>query len=216
MVYRLQEFRFRYKLILYTWIRIWARRERRDLYLRSEMRALAHVAAIGRNLEFFYVRPLKPWYRGYKYILRSPPPSFTSSAVLEATSTPVCSPFSFRLFRVMADTSASGAASAAAAPPAEAGSPKKSKSGGSAAKKPRSKPAHPRTSEMVYSAIKSLKERGGSSLQAIKKYIAANYKVDSEKHAPFIKKYLKSAVSTGDLVQTKGAFFLHFFFFLFF
>jgi len=104
----------------------------------------------------------------------------------------------------MADTSASGAASAAAAPPAEAGSPKKSKSGGSAAKKPRSKPAHPRTSEMVYNAIKSLKERGGSSLQAIKKYIAANYKVDSEKHAPFIKKYLKTAVSTGDLVQTKG------------
>lgn len=57
---------------------------------------------------------------------------------------------------------------------------------------------------MVYNAIKSLKERGGSSLQAIKKYIAANYKVDSEKHAPFIKKYLKAAVATGDLVQTKG------------
>lgn len=111
----------------------------------------------------------------------------------------------------MADTSASGAASAAAAPPAEAGSPKKSKSGGSAAKKPRSKPAHPRTSEMVYNAIKSLKERGGSSLQAIKKYIAANYKVDSEKHAPFIKKYLKTAVSTGDLVQTKGDYLLFFF-----
>ncbi len=102
----------------------------------------------------------------------------------------------------MADSSASGAASAAAAPPAEA--PKKSKSGGSGAKKPRSKPAHPRTSEMVYNAIKSLKERGGSSLQAIKKYITANYKVDSEKHAPFIKKYLKTAVGNGDLVQTKG------------
>ena len=79
--------------------------------------------------------------------------------------------------------------------------PKKTKS---ATKKPRNKPVHPRTSEMVVNAIKSLKERGGSSLQAIKKYIAANYKVDSEKLSPFIKKYLKSAVASGELVQTKG------------
>jgi hypothetical protein len=49
-----------------------------------------------------------------------------------------------------------------------------------------------------------LKERGGSSLQAIKKYIAANYKDDSEKLSPFIKKYLKTAVASGELVQTKG------------
>jgi len=79
--------------------------------------------------------------------------------------------------------------------------PKKTKS---ATKKPRTKPVHPRTSEMVVNAIKSLKERGGSSLQAIKKYIAANYKVDSEKLSPFIKKYLKAAVASGELVQTKG------------
>nr|CAH7730109.1 unnamed protein product [Callosobruchus chinensis] len=44
-----------------------------------------------------------------------------------------------------------------------------------------------------------LKERGGSSLQAIKKYIAANYKVDAEKVAPFIKRYLKSSVASGAL-----------------
>merc|ERR1712055_433496 len=62
----------------------------------------------------------------------------------------------------------------------------------------------PPTSEMVNTAIKTLKERGGSSLQAIKKYIAANYKVDVEKLAPFIKKYLKSAVTAGTLIQTKG------------
>jgi len=78
---------------------------------------------------------------------------------------------------------------------------KKAKSSG---KKPRVKPVHPRTSEMVANAISSLKERGGSSLQAIKKYIAANYKVDSEKLSPFIKKYLKTAVASGELVQTKG------------
>ena len=52
--------------------------------------------------------------------------------------------------------------------------PKKTKS---ATKKPRTKPIHPRTSEKVLNAFKSLKERG-SSLQAIKKYIVANYKVD--------------------------------------
>lgn len=77
----------------------------------------------------------------------------------------------------------------------------------SAAKKTgaaRNKPTHPPTSEMVNNAIKNLKERGGSSLQAIKKYTAANYKVDSEKLAPFIKKYLKAAVTNGSLVQTKG------------
>lgn len=91
-------------------------------------------------------------------------------------------------------------AAPAATNPAQA-APKKAKSSG---KKPRAKPVHPRTSEMVSNAIKSLKERGGSSLQAIKKYIAANYKVDSEKLSPFIKKYLKSAVASGELVQTKG------------
>ena len=71
-------------------------------------------------------------------------------------------------------------------------------------KKPKAKPSHPPTSEMVTTAIKTLKERGGSSLQAIKKYIAANYKVDVEKLAPFIKKFLKSAVTSGALIQTKG------------
>lgn len=71
-------------------------------------------------------------------------------------------------------------------------------------KKPRVKPAHPPTAEMVNSAIKSLKERGGSSLQAIKKYLTSNYKIDAEKLAPFIKKYLKGAVTNGQLIQTKG------------
>lgn len=74
----------------------------------------------------------------------------------------------------------------------------------SSVKKPRTKPVHPPTSEMVGNAIRSLKERSGSSLQAIKKYITATYKVDSEKLSPFIKKYLKTAVASGELVQTKG------------
>jgi hypothetical protein len=74
----------------------------------------------------------------------------------------------------------------------------------SSAKKPRAKPVRPRTSEMVGNAIKNLKEGGGSSLRAIKKYAAANYEVDSEKISPSVKKYLKAAVATGEVVQTKG------------
>ncbi|XP_043474911.1 histone H1B-like [Leptopilina heterotoma] len=70
--------------------------------------------------------------------------------------------------------------------------------------KPRAKASHPPASEMVNAAIATLKERGGSSLQAIKKYIAATYKVDVEKQAPFIRKYLKAAVASKALIQTKG------------
>ncbi|XP_037917033.1 histone H1-like isoform X1 [Hermetia illucens] len=86
-----------------------------------------------------------------------------------------------------------------------AASPKKGKKAAGGPKKPKSKPTHPPTSSMVNAAIKALKERGGSSLPAIKKYLAANYKVDVQKLAPFIKKYLKSAVTAGKLVQTKGS-----------
>lgn len=71
-------------------------------------------------------------------------------------------------------------------------------------KKPKTKATHPPTSEMVNAAIKNLKERGGSSLQAIKKYIASNYKVDVDRNSTFIRKYLKSAVAKGSLIQTKG------------
>lgn len=81
---------------------------------------------------------------------------------------------------------------------------KKSKTAVPIAKKPRVKPAHPPTAEMVYNAIRILKERSGSSLQAIKKYVSTTYKIDAEKLAPFIKKYLRNAVSSGQIVQTKG------------
>lgn len=105
----------------------------------------------------------------------------------------------------MADKIASpvAAASPASASPAAQPSPSK-KTAGAKAKIPRAKPAHPRTSDMVTAAIQTLKERGGSSLQAIKKYIATTYKIDADKQASFIKKYLKSAVASGALVQTKG------------
>merc|ERR1712020_152891 len=53
-------------------------------------------------------------------------------------------------------------------------------------------------------AVKALKEAKGSSVPAIKKYIAANYKVDIVKLSPFIRKALKSLVEKKKLVQTKG------------
>lgn len=93
----------------------------------------------------------------------------------------------------------------AAAPAAAAPAAKKPKA--PRAKKPSapgSKPSHPPTSQLVNAAIRALKERGGSSLQAIKKYIAVNNKVDADKLAPFIRKYLRKATTTGRLVQTKG------------
>lgn len=88
-----------------------------------------------------------------------------------------------------------------AAPAATTPKKKGAKAG---SKKPKAAPSHPKVSEMVNGAITSLKERGGSSLQAIKKHIGAQYKVDVDKLSPFIKKYLKSAVASGTLVQTKG------------
>ncbi|KFM57424.1 Histone H1.3, partial [Stegodyphus mimosarum] len=88
------------------------------------------------------------------------------------------------------------------AAPAPAATPKKAKA--AKPKKPKSAPSHPKVSEMVNTAISTLKERGGSSVQAIKKYVGAHYKVDVDKLSPFIKKYLKNAVASGALVQTKG------------
>jgi histone H1/5 len=44
-------------------------------------------------------------------------------------------------------------------------------------KAPKKPSAHPPSSDMVLKAIVTLKERQGSSLPAIKKYVSANYKV---------------------------------------
>lgn len=66
------------------------------------------------------------------------------------------------------------------------------------------KPAdHPKFIEMVTAAVSSLKERKGSSRQAIAKYIKANYKVgdNADSH---LKLALKRGVINGTLKQTKG------------
>ena len=57
---------------------------------------------------------------------------------------------------------------------------------------------------MIVAAITALKERGGSSAQKIRSYIAANYKVDMEKLKPHLKRALKAGVAKGTLVQASG------------
>ncbi|XP_003245105.1 histone H1B-like [Acyrthosiphon pisum] len=101
----------------------------------------------------------------------------------------------------MTDTVATTPAPVAASPAAKK-SPAKKKLNASKVKKPGA--LHPTTAVMVTSAIKELKEKKGSSLPAIKKYLAANYKVDPAKLALFIRKFLKAAVANGTVVQTKG------------
>merc|ERR1712179_764465 len=88
---------------------------------------------------------------------------------------------------------------AAAAPKAK--TPAKAKK--AAPKKPA---AHPPSAAMVKAAIKALGDKKGSSLAAIKKYVAANYKVDIVKISPFIRKALKKGVESKALVQVKGSY----------
>ena len=66
------------------------------------------------------------------------------------------------------------------------------------------KPAeHPKYIEMVVAAITALKERTGSSRQAIAKYIKANYKVGDNPN-PHLKQALRKGVASGVLSQPKG------------
>ena len=74
------------------------------------------------------------------------------------------------------------------------------------AAKPKAPAAHPPVAAMVKAAVKALKERNGSSLPAIKKYIAANYKVDIVKLNRFINKALKNMTEKGVLTKVKGSY----------
>lgn len=65
-------------------------------------------------------------------------------------------------------------------------------------------PKHPPTADMVNNALKTLDDRGGSSLYAIKKFITTTYMLDADKLSLYIKKYLKSAVANGKVKQMKG------------
>ena len=74
------------------------------------------------------------------------------------------------------------------------------------AAKPKKPAAHPKYSEMFGKAIAALKERGGSSRQAILKYIMANFNVgkDAKTVNVHLKLSLRAGVKNKTLKQTKG------------
>merc|ERR1711948_140292 len=74
------------------------------------------------------------------------------------------------------------------------------------AAKPKAPAAHPPVATMVKASVTALKERNGSSLPAIKKYIAANYKVDIVKLNRFVNKALKNMAEKGELTKVKGSY----------
>ena len=67
---------------------------------------------------------------------------------------------------------------------------------------PKKQADHPPYIEMIKAAIVALKERNGSSRQAIEKYIKANYKVGEV--GPHLKMALKRGAAGGKLLHTKG------------
>ncbi|XP_052675387.1 uncharacterized protein LOC128157070 [Crassostrea angulata] len=72
--------------------------------------------------------------------------------------------------------------------------------------KPKVPAAHPKYVDMIRAALESLKERGGSSRQAILKYIMANFKVGNDVNPinVHLKMALKNGVKKGALKQAKG------------
>merc|ERR1712073_104416 len=65
--------------------------------------------------------------------------------------------------------------------------------------------AHPKYSVMIAAAITALKDRTGSSRQAILKYICANYKVDAAKAAVQVRIALKRGVAKGALKMARAS-----------
>jgi hypothetical protein len=65
---------------------------------------------------------------------------------------------------------------------------------------------HPKYSEMVKAALSGLKERGGSSRQAVLKYIMKNFKVGNDENVvnTHLKIALRSGVKNASLKQSKG------------
>ena len=72
--------------------------------------------------------------------------------------------------------------------------------------KPKKPADHPPYSSMAKEAVSALKEKGGSSRQALLKYIMANYKVGDNPKAvnSRLKTALRNGVQSGILNQSKG------------
>lgn len=74
------------------------------------------------------------------------------------------------------------------------------------AAKPKKPSAHPKYSEMIKASVVALKERGGSSRQAVLKYILAHYNVGKDEKTvnAHLKMALRAGVKNGSLKQSKG------------
>merc|ERR1712212_750603 len=68
------------------------------------------------------------------------------------------------------------------------------------------KSEYPSSAVMVTAAVKTLDDKKGSSLPAIKKYIAANYRVDVVKLSLYIRKAIKKLIADKKLIQVKGSY----------
>ncbi|VDD75398.1 unnamed protein product [Mesocestoides corti] len=77
--------------------------------------------------------------------------------------------------------------------------------GAKSAKVSGSSATHPPFTKMIVDAISALKEKGGSSRQAIIKYIIAHYNVEDKVAKASVRRGLKSATSAGKIVCVKGA-----------
>jgi len=64
--------------------------------------------------------------------------------------------------------------------------------------------SHPKYSDMIKSALKSLNERSGSSRAAILKYVLAHYTLDPMQANQHLKVALKNGVKNKHFKQTKG------------
>jgi len=64
--------------------------------------------------------------------------------------------------------------------------------------------SHPKYSEMIKAALKSLNDRGGSSRAAILKFVLANYSLDPVQANQHLKLALKNGVKAKYFKQTKG------------
>merc|ERR1711981_860764 len=65
--------------------------------------------------------------------------------------------------------------------------------------------AHPPFKAMIAAAIKGLKERGGSSRQAILKHVVANNKVDAKSAAVQVRLALKRGLAKGTLKKARAS-----------
>ena len=70
---------------------------------------------------------------------------------------------------------------------------------------PKAAPAHPKYEEMVKAAIVALKDRNGSSVPAIAKYIGSSFKLPGN-YKKILSTQLKNLVASGKLVKVKASY----------